>query len=235
MTAPNPTPMPPVEDLLDALAAAPIDVEALLQPTDKRCTVELIRDLDSADLADYAMSEDAHEQRGHVMEPVDLAKIRSRHHLMARLIAQGIYTDVQVAAMCNISTNRLSVLRGAPAFAELVAHYNNLQATIVPDVPQHLQDTALAALEEINERLEDPKLARQIPVATLVQVSKLGFDRSNNGPSSTKRIDQRVTLVDAGELREMKRQALAREAELVSRPAVRALPAPEEARDGDER
>lgn len=53
---------------------------------------------------------------------VTLQKLRDTHHRIARAVAGGL-SNVDVAAICGISQNRVAVLKSDPAFLDLVAHY----------------------------------------------------------------------------------------------------------------
>jgi hypothetical protein len=53
---------------------------------------------------------------------VTLQKLRDTHHRVARAIASGL-SNSDVAAICGISVNRVSMYKSDPAMMNLVAHY----------------------------------------------------------------------------------------------------------------
>jgi len=83
-----------------------------------------------------------------------LVKIRSRHHHLARQIAEGkTYTAISEASGMSIS--RISILTNDPAFAELIAHYRDAVTERYLDVHEKIATLAISATEELQARLDD--------------------------------------------------------------------------------
>lgn len=118
-----------------------------------------------------------------------LQTLRSRHHKMAMMIASGAkITDV--AAACNMSPQRVSILSVDPSVKDLIAQY---QGDVVADIRDAMKDYAelvarnsltaevmlASKLESLNENEES------LPVRDLLAISRDGADRFGYGKKST--------------------------------------------------
>jgi hypothetical protein len=83
-----------------------------------------------------------------------LAKLRSTHHALARLIASGI-SMTEVSEISGYTPSRISVLKADPAFAELVAYYQSQNTEVFIDAATRLKAVGLLALEEVHSRIEE--------------------------------------------------------------------------------
>lgn len=119
--------------------------------------------------------------------PPTLQKITSNHHAMARLIASG-KSSQQVAILCNRTPQRIRDLTRDPAFKELVSFYENQisDAEINDEVRlrNKLVTVAETAVDEIEERLDDPERRAKIPVSELRQIATMGLDRTVAPPKT---------------------------------------------------
>jgi hypothetical protein len=106
------------------------------------------RDLSEADLP--LLLDPPPVERG---SPV-VAKLRSTHHNLARLLASGL-TQNAVSEMTGYSPSRISVLKGDPAFQELIAYYQSQTAEVFIDAATRLKALGLLAAEELHSRLEE--------------------------------------------------------------------------------
>lgn len=120
-----------------------------------------------------------------------LRALTHRHHLAARLIADGEKTAA-VAYATNYSPQHITTLRGDPAFCELVAHYAEQKTQVYLDVHQRLGSLGMAAVEKLSERIEhlgelgaddatDQHMAYQrlvMPNKTLQEIAEMALDRS---------------------------------------------------------
>lgn len=114
-----------------------------------------------------------------------LKRITQRHHALARLIAEGTHSMAECGLIVGLSPSRISILKDDPTFQELVRFYEKTQAELYRDVHEELAATTMEAVSEIRERLEDDDTRKQISISTLIEITKMGADRTGNGPSTT--------------------------------------------------
>lgn len=111
-----------------------------------------------------------------------LVRLSDRHHALARDIASGM--SHSVAGIKNgYTASRVSILIGDPAFLELVAHYRAIPDAHYADVHERLAGMTVDAIEVLRSRLEDEP--GEISTGQLVEITKLGADRTGNGPASS--------------------------------------------------
>lgn len=127
------------------------------------------RDLTQGDLLLLATQP---KKERHVPAPT-LQVIRATHHRAARLIARGL-SYVEVAREVGRTSQRISDLMKDPTFQELVRYYQTQieEAEVEEGVEFSgiVKDVARLALEEIQERLDDPTKRAQIPIGELRQL-----------------------------------------------------------------
>ena len=188
------------------------------------CTIERI--LMPEDLSEYVQ---VARSRGLCPEKVDeddLTKLRARHHAVAKYLATGLYSEGMIAGLTGYTATTISKLKNSPAMHELVAHYRADSNAAHQVVQERLNTVAMRAVEKLEERLDDEK---GLDDNSLIQLAKLGLDRSGHGPTS--KVQQEHTmLVSTEELQELNRTARRMErAKIVDPSQVRmALPAPVE-------
>lgn len=86
-----------------------------------------------------------------------VSRIRHSHHQIARLMAEG-RKQVEISAILGYSPSWLSSLKSDPAFRELLEFYSAQQTEILADLAERQKAIGLAALEELQDRLEtDPE------------------------------------------------------------------------------
>jgi len=87
-----------------------------------------------------------------------VAQIRERHHLRARLVAEG-RSYAQVGRLLGMTGAGVKAWAENPANAELIAQYAEDakagQATFLAESSERLNHNALLALDELNRRLRD--------------------------------------------------------------------------------
>lgn len=152
----------------------------------KALSAEVLRELTASDLALLAT------ERG--VQPTAVQRITDRHHALARCLASGM-SATEAGLVTGYTGSRISILRGDPAFEELIAFYREDRAAEVQDLQQKFTSLAKDATTEIQERLElDPA---SFNVDALLDVVKLAADRSGNGPQSkTTNVNVNVNLGD---------------------------------------
>jgi len=117
-----------------------------------------------------------------------LARISAPHHMLARFIAEG-KPDPEVSAVTGYSLGRIRALKLDPAFAELVAHYEEQAVMAQADVQAQITHITLTAGQLLMERLEDE--GADLPLKDLQSLFQSGLDRIGHGPGA--KVDVRVT------------------------------------------
>lgn len=115
-----------------------------------------------------------------------VARIRERHHGIARLIVAGL-SDADVCRTFGLSLRRLEMLKEqTPAFVELIAYYRSRGGAIASAVETYidvLERNMIAAEAEIADRLaETPE---DFTVSELHKVARDAADRLGFGKRST--------------------------------------------------
>src|SRR5215475_4085603 len=135
------------------------------------------RDLTQGDLLLLATQP---KKERHVPAPT-IQTLRATHHQAARLIARGL-TYQQVAREVGRTAQRISDLMRDPTFCELVVYYEKQVEEVVTEESIEfggiVKDVARLALEEIQERLDDPVKRSQIPVGELRQLAGDALSRT---------------------------------------------------------
>ena len=108
-------------------------------------------------------------------------RLRTQHHHLARLMSQGIH-DNEVARITGYSISRVSILKQDPAFTELVTYYKSQADAQFVDVHHKLAGLGEAAVEELQERLEEDPT--QFKTGDLLKIGEFALDRSTGPPKS---------------------------------------------------
>lgn len=148
------------------------------------------------------------EEKG--SKPAPLQRLRERHHALARNLAGGMRPEA-AAAICGLSVSRVSILQGDPAFKDLVLFYRSEVEAQYAQVHEQLAGASLDALVILRERMEDTP--DKIKTETLMEVVKMGADRTGYGPTSKTDVNVNVNL--ASRLEEARKRVAARTIELV--------------------
>lgn len=127
-------------------------------------------------------------------------RMTQRHHRLARLLAAGAKND-EAAFQAGYQPGTVSRLKADKTFQRLIAHYERELAPTFQIVGERLADLADGSLAVLADRLEDAP--DDFTTRELIEMAKLGADRSGHGPTSTQKHE--VTL-DYGD-----RMAAARE------------------------
>lgn len=150
-------------------------------------TAEVIRLLEPADLLERQTT--GADSIG--AEPYKLKRLRYSHHTLARYLADGKLTQVEVAAQTGYSPKTITSYLHDPAFKELVEHYAKQATNRAVDVIEKLETLAIDILIEISDRLESEP--ESVSMAQLLECSKLLLDRSGYGPV-TKQLNVNTTI-----------------------------------------
>jgi hypothetical protein len=137
--------------------------------------VEIVRELEEADL------QRLEEDRG-VKSPT-LRKLTDMHHSIAWMVAQG-EAGYAISMTTGYSESRISILKGDPAFQELVAHYrteiDGIRRGAFIDITKKMN----AGLADTIDRIHEKVLDEDVHIRDLVDVGKFLADRSGFGPAS---------------------------------------------------
>jgi hypothetical protein len=128
------------------------------------------------------------------VQAVDIKALRHTHHRLAQMLAVGV--DETVAAkLCNYSVSRVSILKGDPAFAELLAHYTEDVKEEWADFMATAANLSMDFLQELQKRLdENPE---QFSVNALNEALKTLADRSGHAPvTKTQNVNINLDLGD---------------------------------------
>lgn len=138
--------------------------------------MDLEREVEKSDLVALAT---APERETNI---APLARLRSSHHQVARLLAEGVRQE-EISLITGYAAPTISNLKNDPAFKELMSYYEVQKAETFTDMLARLQLVGLDMLEELHERLintPDKLTNREI-----IEAVQLTLDRSGFGPSST--------------------------------------------------
>lgn len=137
-----------------------------------------VREIDACDLALLQ------EEKGSRAPP--LKRLSERHHALARCLASGM-EESAAAVTCGYVLSRVSILKADPAFQELLSFYRGSVEAKYLDMHGVLAGLSLDAAMELRERLEIDIEAddKKISVTQLMELTKLGADRTGFGPQSS--------------------------------------------------
>lgn len=156
----------------------PNDVFRVMGRASKPMSAVQVRALDDTDIALLQ------EERGTKAPP--LKRLSERHHALARCLASGMEPG-DAAITCGYVASRVSILQVDPAFQELLSFYRQHVEEKYLDMHGVLAGLSLDAAMELRERLETDMQAddKSMSVGQLVELTKLGADRTGFGPQSS--------------------------------------------------
>lgn len=145
----------------------------------KPLVADVARELDGADIALLG------EEKG--SKAPALKRISDRHHTLARHIAGGMKPG-EAAIICRYDVSRVSILLDDPAFQELLSFYRSeVQAQYI-DLHAQLAglsaDAAMLLQDQLEADMDRPIDERKLSPGALMEVTKLGADRTGHGPQS---------------------------------------------------
>jgi len=140
----------------------------------KPIVAAVVRELDRADMVLLS------SERG--VKPSAIKRLSERHHALARNLASGM-PEGDAATFCGYTISRVSILKSDPAFRELLEFYREDAQRPYRDLHVRLSGLAMDAAEELSNRLEEEP--DKISNGQLMELTKLGADRTGHGPSST--------------------------------------------------
>lgn len=142
-------------------------------------SIEVEKELEEKDLLDLRFMPDN--------SPPTLKTISARHRRTAMMVARG-FGNEHIAEALGYTPARVSQLRFDPAFAELVAYYEDQiheeSLTDEKRIQEKLRAMTETGLDLINERLEDPAHRERISTSELRQLVAMGADRTVAPPKA---------------------------------------------------
>lgn len=172
-------PQPDLEELLFAPTrrqgnAAPIDCE-------------VVRPLTLDDLDEVL-------DGGTGLNPPKLGAVRTAHHLLAQLAAEG-KSNIEIGLITGYSPNYVSILRADPAFKELLAHYATERDKVFVDALERMKALGVTALEELQERFAaEPEKFKTKELMEMVDML-LGPERATKGANAASGVSIAVQFV----------------------------------------
>ncbi len=160
-----------------------LDIDSFVGPGRKAAKLEVVvlRPIEPEDLEALAANRST--------QPVAVERITERHHALARALASGL-GEGEAAFSTGYTPAHVSVLKTSPAFRELLDLYREKSDREFVDTAARLAGLTHDAVVELQSRLEnDPE---SLSPGTLIDIAKMGADRSGLGP--TQRTEQVVTV-----------------------------------------
>jgi len=177
----------PALDLMD-LDIGDLDLDLVVPPSRSARAAPLVHEFDGVITPEDVALLVENPSRG--SETNALVTLKTRHHKLAQLLAEGI-PDIEASLITGYTQTRISILKNDPAFKELLAHYRGVQKEVFINVHERLAGLSMDALEELHQRLEDKP--ESFTIKQLQDLIPLGFDRSGFGPKSTQGFDIHLT------------------------------------------
>lgn len=115
--------------------------------------------------------------------PPMLQRLKASHHTAARLLAAGLSVK-EVATKVGRTPQRIGDMqRTDPAFQDLIAYYESMiEETDLEEIREMqgmFRGIGLDALDEVRERLDDPKRRAEIPMSELRMLATAAADRTD--------------------------------------------------------
>lgn len=118
-------------------------------------------------------------------------RLRDRHHQLARCLADGM-PDYEASAITGYCASRISILKGDPAFQDLVHFYKARKDAQYVDMHKRLASLSADAAALLHERMEETP--EDITTGQLMEVVKLGADRTGFGPQQSTTVNVNVNM-----------------------------------------
>jgi len=135
-------------------------------------TAEAVRPLTTDDLLSLKQP---------TIDNAPIKRISDRHHRLAKLLASGV-SEGEAALAVGYEPARVSILKGSPAFLELLSFYQQQLAGEFEEFGSQLASLATDAVAILRERLEEAPEAPTL--GQLLEIAKFGADRTGFGPTA---------------------------------------------------
>jgi len=158
------------------------------------------RQLDRADI-EALWSEKPSEGRLPSARVSPIQRIRTSHHMLAKLLAEG-RPSTECQLITGYSSSYISNIQQEPIFDDLVKYYKEQLGEVYLNVHQRLASLGMDIVDEIQDRLTtDPD---SFTLKDLEEVGKMTLDRAGYGPQSTINHKGAVALVTPDQLSRIK-------------------------------
>lgn len=163
-----------------------IDITALMGRRGTSVTAAEVRPMTEEDLAKLTGEERA-------TKAPNLKKLRQRHHALARALASGM-PQGEAAISCGYTQSYVSIIESSPAFSELVKFYECEVHKEYLGTHEAMAGLSRDTIDILTERVEENP--DDLSVGQLIEISKLGLDRTGHGPQTSQTLDIKVGLAD---------------------------------------
>lgn len=123
--------------------------------------------------------------------PLPIKRISERHHALARALASGTPSG-EAAIVVGLTPSRVSILLSDPSFKELIEFYRTKVEAQYIGMHEALAGLSKDAVMELQRRIEEEP--DEVTTNMLVEITKLGADRTGFGPKSTQDVNVNVGL-----------------------------------------
>ena len=171
-----------------------LEFEGRIGKAEREVHMELVRELTPEDLL-------VREVCTVGSKPPGIKTLRATHHRLAQCLAQG-FSDAEASITTGYSPSRISILKNDPAFKDLLAFYSEKRAEVFVDVQARMAGFATAAVEVLQERLEDkPETFSNQDLNNLIKTTA---DRGGHSP--VHKSENKTIVLDAKSLAEIKQK-----------------------------
>ncbi len=122
-----------------------------------------------------------------------IRKLRDRHHALARAIASGL-SESDASILCGYDKSRVSILKGDPAFSELVTFYRGKVDEKYYGMHERMAGLGQDAVDELADRLEDGP--EDFSINQLLELTKGMADRTGHGVSTKAEVNVKFGLAE---------------------------------------
>lgn len=119
----------------------------------------------------------------------ELKSLSDKHHRIARAVAAGL-SNIDVAAVCGITANRVAMLKADPTFIELCGHFRGIvTADYIQSADSYLEvllANKLKAEVMLGDKLDAAIDGDEVlPTRDLMAISRDAADRTGHGKVQT--------------------------------------------------
>lgn len=146
---------------------------------------------------------DAATKTGPSQSVSPIQRLRTKHHMLAKLIAEG-RKGPEIQLITGYTAAYISTIQNDPSFADLLTYYKQQLGEVYLDVHSRLAGLGLDIVDEIQSRLNtDPD---SFTLKDLEEIGKMTLDRSGFGPQSSVKHTGQIALVPADQLNRIKQE-----------------------------
>lgn len=132
-----------------------------------------------------------------------IKKLNSRHHSLARCLAQGM-PPFEAAAVTGYDPSRISILQGDPTFAELVVFYRDHEDAQFAEFTKRATQVTITTIERLQDLVENEE--EPLTIDQGLSIIKTLADRTGYAPPSKGSQTLNLNLDMTGRLSAAKRR-----------------------------